>query len=148
MPRNPRSLEEHAAAARTRIRASVTVTPSGCWVWQKALTEKGYARMSYRGAAKRAARISYEVFIGPIPDGLEPDHLCRNRACVNPACLELVTHQENLRRGRSANAEKTHCPHGHPYSPENIYWDPRGGRECRICREDRMARYRTERRAA
>jgi hypothetical protein len=77
------------------------------------------------------------LLVGPIPEGMEIDHLCRNRGCVNPEHLEPVTRQENIRRSQSisvANAAKTHCPYGHLLSGANLYLRPnRGGRACREC---------------
>lgn len=80
-----------------------------------------------------AHRFAYELANGPIPDGLEIDHLCRNRKCVNPAHLQAVSHRENMLR-----AAKTHCLNGHPLTGPNVYLRPDGrGRECRECRRRR-----------
>lgn len=87
--------------------------------------------------------MSHELHKGPIPEGLVIDHLCRNRGCVNPDHLEAVTQRENILRGEglaAANARKTHCPKGHPYSGENLYVVPSSGRrQCRICADARRA---------
>lgn len=82
-----------------------------------------------------AHRWSYEFHVGPIPEGLDLDHLCRNRGCVNPDHLEPVTREENIRR---AFATVTHCPSGHPYSDENTYVRPGTvHRKCRACARQR-----------
>jgi hypothetical protein len=115
---------------------------NGCWIWVAAMTS-GYGSIGIGsrtdGSRRRelAHRLSYKQLIGPVPEGLELDHLCRNRACVNPAHLEAVTHRENVLRGASLNAfnaKKTHCKHGHPFSPENTYVrKDTGSRMCREC---------------
>ena len=108
-----------------------------CWLWTGRLEALGYARCRVDGERVYAHRYAYELEVGPIPDGMEIDHLCRVRHCVNPTHLEAVTHRENLRRSpiqvTSVNARKTHCPYGHPYSNR----DSRGWRECGTCRSRR-----------
>ena len=111
---------------------------SPCWLWQGCTTTRGYGLIAICGKSKLAHRLAYELFKGPIPEGLELDHLCRVRNCCNPDHLEAVTHEENVRRGDSGcnHRNKTHCPSGHEYTPENIYRLPSRPRErrCRTCR--------------
>lgn len=105
-----------------------------CWLWTGPLHSLGYPqRMWIDGERIYPHRLSHELFIGPIPDGLEIDHLCRVRHCVNPDHLEAVTHAENLRRApnqvTTTNARKERCIRGHKFSGR----DKRGYRECRTC---------------
>src|SRR5687767_8862053 len=124
-------------------------SPDGCWQWIGGRNTKGYGNFGiglpvHAGARPRfktyaVHRFSYETFIGPIQSGLTIDHLCRNRACVNPAHMEPVTHRVNVLRGTAAsavNSRKTHCKRGHPFTPENTgitkgTWGL--FRRCRVC---------------
>lgn len=123
------------------IAAKITVGESGCWLWTASLNFKGYG-VACPGPAGRKAmahRYAYETLVGPIPDGLQLDHLCRVRNCVNPAHLEPVTASENQRR---AKALITKCPHGHAYTPENTYITPNGRRNCLTCRRTHHQRHK------
>ncbi|MGE3836162.1 MAG: HNH endonuclease signature motif containing protein, partial [Acidimicrobiia bacterium] len=127
-----------------RFASHVKVDEHGCWQWQAEVTF-GYGRDHFRDGRWRSHRLSFVVLVGPIPDGLVIDHLCRNRACCNPDHLEAVTPRTNVLRGEgiaATNAAKTHCPKGHPYSPWNTERRRNGGRRCRACRSiSARARY-------
>lgn len=107
--------------------------PDGCWLWQGARDVDGYGLLRSGRPMRRAHRFAYEAVIGPIPKGLQLDHLCRVRNCVNPAHLEPVTGRENLRREAAARPARTTCKHGHLLTEENTYLH-NGVRSCRTCR--------------
>jgi hypothetical protein len=135
-------------------RFQLRVYPHGdCWRWGGFLNPAGYGVFRYNGDQLLAHRYAYEMAIGPIPAGLTLDHLCRNRWCVRPSHLLPMSSQENTRRGDVGKwaRQKTHCPHGHGYTPENTRWY-KGERSCLTCRrrQDResQARRRARCRAA
>jgi len=128
--------------ADKRFAASWKAQPSGCHQWTRP-PRGGYGSFTYRGKERFAHRWIYEQANGPIPKGLEIDHLCRNQLCVNVEHLEAVTHRENVLRGDNFTARKarqTHCIHGHPFDEENtiVRIDAKGrtGRQCRTCKNE------------
>lgn len=124
-----------------RIKDSITVNDNGCWVWQKRISNTGYAQIGVGsrsdGTVRTALahRVSYETFVGAIKAELQIDHLCKNRSCVNPAHLEQVTCTENIRRSNALwkqEAARTHCPYGHEYTEANTY-TYQNRRSCKAC---------------
>jgi hypothetical protein len=110
----------------------------GCWMWTSTVAGR-YGQIRYKGRQYPAHRFMYEMMIGPIPDGLQLDHLCRNNLCVRPDHLEPVTCRENLRRGENSNRRKTHCPQGHEYTLENTEMNQHS-RRCKECRREHRRR--------
>lgn len=134
-----------------RFWSKVDMQPQGCWVWTAGRTSNGYGKFWVDGHTLVAHRLAYQELVGPIPDRMQLDHLCRNRACVNPAHLEPVTARVNNLRGvghAALNALKDRCNNGHPFTPENTYRrrDGRGQRQCRTCAREAQRRYAARRR--
>jgi hypothetical protein len=135
-----------------RFLQRVDLTVDNCWEWTGTLTKAGYGRHYVPGRRFVAAhRWSYEWFVGPIPDELVIDHLCRNRACVRPDHLEAVTNEENIRRGDLTGyawrRRLKSCPQGHAYDEANTIWSPSSnGEPVRRCRECRRLQSQESRR--
>jgi hypothetical protein len=132
-----------------RLRRNSRADDKGCWVWTGGLSHNGYGQIFIDHKSRRAHRVSYELARGAVPPGLQLDHLCRNRACINPAHLEPVTQRENIRRGLGPQIagsrwrSKTKCPHGHAYEGENLIVTAAGHRKCRACQKvANAARYK------
>lgn len=119
---------------------------NGCWIWKAAKDGKGYGLIGQRGGRLiKAHRFSYQLHKGPIPRGLQLDHLCMVRNCVNPDHLEPVSCRENILRGNGAakqNANKTHCKSGHKLSGKNLAIRKDGYRNCRACNARRTVEFR------
>ena len=142
----PLPYEAYDKEAFARICRKVSVQDTGfaagpCWVWEGFKNDEGYGRIKYRKKMYLTHRLSYILCSGPIQEGLQIDHLCRNTGCCNPEHLEAVSALVNTSRSRAKEVNAllrknmTHCKHGHPYTEENTYIPPKGGgRSCKICR--------------
>lgn len=119
--------------------------PGECWPWTGSL-EDGYGRLRVASGKRMPAhRFAWTLVNGPVPDGMVMDHLCRNRACCNPAHVEPVSNRENLMRGdthAARNSAKTRCIRGHDFTEENTYVDPLGRRCCKSCQSARRSERR------
>lgn len=126
---------------------------SGCWLWTGALSTGGYGMIGTNKKVRYAHKLLFEEKFGPVPEGLELDHLCRVRGCVNPDHLEAVTRRENIMRGigpSAMQAKQTHCKNGHPLSGENLVtnkgkYGPM--RQCKTCRIKYLEENKTQRNA-
>lgn len=144
---------EYMANNRNTIEKALwdKVTVTGfCWLFEGWVDKEGYGYARFDLKAQRVHKLAYEQLIGPVPDGLHLDHLCRVRHCVNPDHLEPVTPRENLMRGFTharVNAEKSHCKNGHEFTPENTLQDDKQ-RYCRACARDKQKRLNSPERRA
>lgn len=157
----PRGVYRRSVASLYERLARIVIDlVSGCWLWTGAL-DHGYGVINVDGRMRNAHRVAYELLVGPVPSGLLLDHLCHDparcsggfscihRRCINPDHLEPVTMLENFRRGcrppsfvAAWQRAKTHCPSGHPYSGDNLFFKKSGDRACRECSRLRAADYR------
>lgn len=122
-----------------RLAAQIEESPDGCWTWIGYIGPGDYGRIFLRGAMWQVHRIVYELFVGPVPEGLVLHHECHNRRCCNPAHLRPVTQAENLALdgllciGKCERHLKTWCRNGHEFTDENIRWRMLRGRRIRVC---------------
>jgi hypothetical protein len=123
------------------MRSRIEVIPSGCWNWLGSHNGDGYGKVNFAKRRYLTHRVSYELLVGKIPEGLQIDHLCRNKSCCNPAHLEVVTRTENLQRQAAAKVRATCCKWGHELTDENTISrrNPKTGRiwaQCRTCKNE------------
>lgn len=140
-PPNPPANESFDAKAKARFWKKVSPAPSNaCWIWRGAANQRGYGNVGREGRTYLAHRVAYELTYGPVPAGMDIDHLCRTTSCVNPEHLEPVTFLANMRRRYAENPDErsTHCLSGHELTPENtLQVLASGQRRCRTCVTER-----------
>ncbi len=119
------------------------ISETGCWIWMACVNRDGYGQFSIRHKVISAHVFAYRQFRGPVPEGMELDHTCRVRCCVNPFHLEAVPHRTNCQRGEVGKylKRRTHCPRGHAYNEKNTGRQP-NGRRCRACDRERAQEWR------
>lgn len=144
---SPSPREQRVRVRRVLREAIVRDKTTGCWTWLWFCEGNGYPRLQWggprrAGSEQYAHRIVFRAFFGEIPEGLEIDHLCRDRSCVNPRHLELVTRLENVQRG--GNSIKTVCHRGHPLTPDNVRMEGRS-RRCVQCKKEYDLVYKSQR---
>ena len=128
---------KRGAPTKQRLLDRMTIDPvNGCWNWRGGLVSGGYGGLCVVGAYRKAHRLAYEAFVGPIPEGFTIDHLCRNRGCINPEHLEPVTPRVNILRGvglAAKEAQQTHCFRGHEFDLLNT-GHPKNHKRSRYCK--------------
>lgn len=146
---NPRSYLRSAAVI-DRLLYRTSLAPDGCWIWRGTTDAHGYGEIGLggdRAPTRKVHRVAYEQLVGPIPEGLTIDHLCRTPSCVNPEHLEPVPLTVNIQRGWAARPHRLAgiCRNGHAMTPENT---TDGKNRCRECARERNRAYKARRRAA
>ena len=139
---------------RQHINFWAKIDKSGiCWEWTGSKNNGGYGLFGLNYKMRSAHRVSYEIKWGKIPDGLVINHMCRNRGCVNPDHLEVVTQKVNVQKGLAGfktglkNRAKTHCPQNHEYTPDNLTKQNNNKRNCKACNNDRIRARRARNKA-
>lgn len=131
-----------------RLLKKIDRTDNGCWIWTGAMQSNGYGTAVVGYKQTTAHRHIYQATFGGLSKDLQLDHLCRNRACVNPNHLEPVSQRENILRGNGVaaiNSKKTVCKNGHQYNEHNTYQRIRNGRperDCKVCRTEAVNRFK------
>lgn len=146
---DPLVTRRFVGSVEERLLHHSALSENGCLNWTGSKS-RGYGKIRVNGRTVPAQRAAYETWVGPIPEGYEVDHLCCNPSCINPDHLEAVTPRENKIRANGwagTNYRKTHCVHGHEYTPENTRLDHRGNRTCRACHRAYQAAWVRRRRA-
>lgn len=136
-PMGGRATNFRGMTVADRLAARTTVDESGCWIISGVTDRNSYGRIKTDGRDLMAHRVAYELHVGPIPPGLVIDHICRNRACVNPDHLEPVTFRTNVLRGvgpTAVNANKVLCNRGHDLADAYVI-PSTGSRQCRLCQK-------------
>lgn len=134
-------------ASMSRLSSRIRVEEGGCWTWTGRYSKSGYGFFDDRDRAVYAHRWLLECLgVAHRGDGLDCDHLCRNRGCLNPDHLEVVPHAVNMARGVNHNSGKAACSKGHPFAGDNLYVAPDGQRMCRACMRAADLAYKNRRR--
>lgn len=146
----PNPTPPFTAALHQRFWTKAVFDDNGCLIWTGLTDARGYGRFRIGDKKHAAHRVAYELLVGLVPDGMELDHRCRTRRCINHHHLQPVTHRENVLRGhlgRFVRPKKTHCVHGHLYDPQNTRYY-KGVIYCRTCKEirqrEKMSRQRAQ----
>jgi hypothetical protein len=132
---------------RTRLLSKIKIGPGDCWTWTGYRHKKKYGGdygiigigPRHNHCLRRAHVVSYEVFVGQVPSGLELHHVCQNTLCINPEHLVPVSHSENMRHRKDSGLPT--CRHGHIYTEETTFINSKGRRECRVCRDESHERW-------
>lgn len=144
-----RGLDSVTRKALSRFKSKISIdVVTGCWLWTAGKVGSGYGAFKFCGKQWTASKWIATIVYGNLGE-LEPDHLCRVRACANPTHLEPVTHKTNVLRGvgpTAVNAVKTECIRGHSFTGYNLVVNSIGHRSCRSCAVDRIRRWRKVRR--
>lgn len=140
---NPNGRPRKAIKARLLEKVKIEAGMDACWLWQGQVLSNGYGQIWVGDRYRMAHRVSYAEFIGPIEDGRHIHHRCRNKNCIRPEHLEMLSASEHSRKTNAFEAsrvvwrDRTHCKHGHPFEGENLLFDKKGMRVCRACKNRR-----------